>query len=102
MRDCGKRNRIPGVFIAALAGAIVLTAALPIGRAQENMEPPRVYAIGDTVKDFQGDALDGKRIDLEDYRGKFVFLSFWAAWYNIWGWRVYTPIIFEWILRLRM
>ena len=29
-------------------------------------------------------------------------LSFWAAWYNIWGWRVYTPIIFEWILRLRM
>jgi len=28
-------------------------------------------------------------------------LSFWAAWYNIWGWRVYTPIIFEWILQLK-
>ena len=25
-------------------------------------------------------------------------LSFWAAWYNIWGWRVYTPMIFEFLM----
>jgi hypothetical protein len=24
-------------------------------------------------------------------------LSLWAAWYNIWGYKVYTPIIFKWL-----
>ena len=24
-------------------------------------------------------------------------ISFWAAWYNIWGFKLYTPIILEWI-----
>ena len=23
-------------------------------------------------------------------------ISFWAAWYNIWGFRLYTPIIVYW------
>ena len=23
-------------------------------------------------------------------------ISFWAAWYNIWGFRIYTPIILQW------
>jgi hypothetical protein len=23
-------------------------------------------------------------------------ISFWAAWYNIWGYQLYTPIIMEW------
>lgn len=24
-------------------------------------------------------------------------ISFWAAWYNIWGYKVYTPLILKWI-----
>ena len=24
-------------------------------------------------------------------------ISFWAAWYNLWGFKLYTPIILEWI-----
>lgn len=24
-------------------------------------------------------------------------ISLWAAWYNIWGFKLYTPIILEWI-----
>ena len=23
-------------------------------------------------------------------------ISFWAAWYNMWGYQLYTPIIMEW------
>jgi len=23
-------------------------------------------------------------------------ISFWAAWYNMWGFRLYTPIIVQW------
>jgi len=25
-------------------------------------------------------------------------ISFWAAWYNIWGHKLYTPMIFEWFV----
>lgn len=24
-------------------------------------------------------------------------ISFWASWYNIWGFKVYTPLILKWI-----
>jgi len=24
-------------------------------------------------------------------------ISFWAAWYNLWGYKVYTPIILQWV-----
>jgi len=24
-------------------------------------------------------------------------ISFWAAWYNIWGFKLYTPVILQWI-----
>ena len=24
-------------------------------------------------------------------------ISFWAAWYNMWGYKVYTPLILKWI-----
>lgn len=32
----------------------------------------------------------------------YIFLtasivSFWAAWYNMWGYKVYTPLILKWI-----
>jgi hypothetical protein len=25
-----------------------------------------------------------------------TFLSFWAAWYNLWGWQYYQPSIYLW------
>ena len=25
-------------------------------------------------------------------------ISFWAAWYNIWGYKLYTPMILEWFV----
>ncbi|MFE0187289.1 TlpA family protein disulfide reductase [Streptomyces sp. NPDC058989] len=30
--------------------------------------------------DFSGTSLDGKKISLSDYRGKFVVLNVWASW----------------------
>lgn len=24
-------------------------------------------------------------------------ISFWAAWYNLWGFKIYTPLILRWI-----
>jgi peroxiredoxin len=32
------------------------------------------------VPDLRGEDLDGKTFKLSDYRGKVVFLDFWAHW----------------------
>lgn len=37
-------------------------------------------AIGQEVPDLEGDDLDGTAFKLSDYRGKVVFLDFWAHW----------------------
>ena len=36
--------------------------------------------VGAQVPDIQGVDLDGKAFKLSDYRGKVVFLDFWAHW----------------------
>ncbi|HVC94113.1 MAG TPA: redoxin domain-containing protein [Pirellulales bacterium] len=37
-------------------------------------------AIGQEVPDLEGEDLDGTAFKLSDYRGKVVFLDFWAHW----------------------
>jgi hypothetical protein len=37
-------------------------------------------AVGKEVPDLEGDDLDGTAFKLSDYRGKVVFLDFWAHW----------------------
>jgi ABC-type anion transport system duplicated permease subunit len=29
-----------------------------------------------------------------------IIISFWAAWYNIWGWKLYIPIGLKWLFLL--
>jgi peroxiredoxin len=36
--------------------------------------------VGDTAPDFSVTDLDGKSLNLSDYRGKYVLLDFWATW----------------------
>ncbi len=35
---------------------------------------------GNPAADFQGQTPDGKTVRLEDYRGKYVLVDFWASW----------------------
>jgi peroxiredoxin len=35
---------------------------------------------GETPPAFTLESLDGKKVSLSDYRGKPVFLYFWASW----------------------
>jgi thiol-disulfide isomerase/thioredoxin len=64
-----------GLFVGVLlAGAVTLAATPP--------PPPRSVAglaPGERVE-FIGPTLEGKPFDLADYRGKVVFVDFWATW----------------------
>lgn len=37
-------------------------------------------AVGEKAPDFQVETIGGKKVKLSDYRGKKVFLNFWATW----------------------
>lgn len=40
-------------------------------------KPPQ---IGGPAPSFEAETLEGKKVSLEDYRGKVVLLTFWATW----------------------
>jgi thiol-disulfide isomerase/thioredoxin len=37
-------------------------------------------SLGNVAPEIEGEDIDGKKIKLNDYRGKIVVLSFWASW----------------------
>lgn len=51
----------------------------PKGAAKAELFRIRYLGIGQPVPDLAGDGLDGKPIRLGDFRGKVVFLSYWAT-----------------------
>ncbi len=61
------------LVIASLAGYFVYKEATRVGT-------PGVINIGQQAPDFSIKDQGGKVIKLSDYRGKLVFLNFWATW----------------------
>jgi len=60
---------------------------MPDGRSDEPLEIPTVsmkltknVGVGDVAPAFAFKTLDGKDAKLEDFKGKYVFLDFWATW----------------------
>ena len=50
------------------------------GSAQTGPQPEEKVEVGYTAPDFSVNLLDGSTVKLSDYRGKAVFLNFWATW----------------------
>ncbi|MGA9289936.1 MAG: redoxin domain-containing protein [Anaerobacillus sp.] len=60
---------------------IVLAVALGWGIYSAVIADPSVGTeINDKAADFTLTTLDGKEVSLSDYKGKPVFLNFWATW----------------------
>ena len=62
----------------ALVGLIILALAFGVVWVQSSKFEPLV--VGMTAPDFSLPDLEGKTRQLSDYRGKVIFLNFWATW----------------------
>ena len=61
-------------------GATSADPPLDLGRLESAPIGGRPLAVGDRAPDFALKALDGRELKLDDFRGKYVLLDFWATW----------------------
>src|SRR5712692_11753495 len=65
-------------LIVLLGGLAILAMAFGVVWLQSSKYEPLV--VGMSAPDFSLPDLQGKKQQLSDYRGKVVFLNFWATW----------------------
>ena len=72
------------VAIAAIVGSILLlenpfaTPAVEMARGASDI--PLGTDLGQRLPNFNLETVDGEEVSLSDYRGKVVFVNFWASW----------------------
>lgn len=72
-----KDKGTPKAVVAAVVIAVVVVAAVMLIYGKKSYEP---IVAGSTVIDFTLPDMNGRQVSLKDYRGKVVFLNFWATW----------------------
>ena len=66
-----------GVVVPEIPGG---RSDVPIDVGTLQLQPHRYSDVGAAAPPFQAATLDGNRVKLSDFRGKFVMLDFWATW----------------------
>src|SRR5207245_505593 len=77
----GERVKVRGFrrrLIVTVGGLVILALAFGVVWLQSSKYEPLI--VGMTAPDFGLPDLQGKTQRLSDYRGKVVFLNFWATW----------------------
>lgn len=53
---------------------------MPVDSVSQTIDSYNGVQVGDTAPDFSLSLLNGDQVSLSDYRGKPVFVNFWATW----------------------
>ena len=71
-----------GVWVGALLVAcLAVSAGAQAADVEDLLFDLRLIPLdGETPPAFTLESLDGKKVSLDEYRGKPVFLYFWATW----------------------
>jgi cytochrome c biogenesis protein CcmG/thiol:disulfide interchange protein DsbE len=72
--------RLSRVAAAVLAIVVVLLIALLATRAPSSERKTRSPLLGEVAPKTAGRTLDGSRIDIDAFRGRWVFVNFFASW----------------------
>jgi len=71
------------IFLLALVGAVILwmpSPELKWNQSQAAQNTFQSYAKPLRAPEFSLEDLQGKTIDIRDYKGKVILLNFWATW----------------------
>ena len=68
---------LPKSVIGVIIAVIIVIAVVIVVTGKSKFEP---VGAGTEVHEFELPDLDGKMVKLSDFRGKVVFLNFWATW----------------------
>ena len=71
-----------GLLVVALLGLILVPACAPSSQAVNGDQPAGTVGVnvGQVAPDFTLTDLEGNQVSLSDFRGKTVFVNFWATW----------------------
>ena len=69
-------NRLPRIILAVTLALVLAWGLVTAGCSS----PAPAPEIGELAPDFELSNLDGQVVSLSDFRGKPIFLNFWATW----------------------
>jgi len=68
---------LPKIAVVGIVAVVIIVVAIVVLSGRKKYEP--INAGLDPI-DFTLPDLDGKQVSLRDFRGKVIFLNFWATW----------------------
>ncbi len=76
------RQPVLGLLVVALLGLLIVQACTPSSQVVSGGQQEATIGIkvGEQAPDFTLVDLDGNSVTLSDFKGKVVFINFWATW----------------------
>ena len=75
-----EENYLPQFFLVDSAISIRYPQAAALKTFHRMVLALRATQIGNQAPDFNLNTIDGKAVNLESFKGKFVIIDFWASW----------------------
>ena len=73
-------NYRTAILIFLIGCSLLVIFLLRLNKSPSTLSLPATLTTGKPVPDFSLPGLDGKQVNLSDYRGKVVLVNIWATW----------------------